>query len=111
MQQFGEVNATFPERIMHEFEAEADHRRSLESQELQAAIHDRRSHRAQLRRGQWMGFTLAVVMLGLGSYLITAGHPAWGGTMATTSLVSIVTVFVVGRVGLRERNEPEQEHG
>lgn len=79
------------ERILQMAENEARHRHSLEATAVQETV-------AERRRGQWMGFIIA--LLGLGSAVIAAlhGDTVTASTIGGTTLVGIVAVFVVGRV-------------
>ncbi|MBQ7515305.1 MAG: DUF2335 domain-containing protein [Schwartzia sp.] len=63
MQGFGEINPSFPERIMAEFEKNSEHTRQQEKAALDAQIQE-------TARGQWMAF--AVILLGFGGTMALA---------------------------------------
>lgn len=106
MKRFGEIDPTFPERIMALTEGEANHRREMERVELDALVRDKLADRTERMRGQWFGFVLAIVFLVAGGGLVLDGHAWAGGTIATSTLVALVTVFVTGR---RQQIGPESQ--
>ena len=71
-------------------EAQATHRRSLESTVISEKI-------AAQRRGQVLGFILILVVIGIGGMLLYAGRDISGLATLITALVSLVGVFVYGR--------------
>lgn len=97
MKRFAEIDPTFPERIMALTEGEARHRREMERTELDALVRDKESERSERKRGQWFGFVLALVFLVAGGGLVLSGHAWAGGTIATSTLATLVVVFVTGR--------------
>lgn len=48
-------------------------------------------------RGQIIGAVLGVLGLGLAAYVTVLGHPALAGVICTTTILGIITVFVLGR--------------
>lgn len=67
---YGQINPGFPERIFRLAEEEAAHRREAERNALEAEIRDARTAREQKRRGQWLGFAIAVLFL-IGGVTVT----------------------------------------
>lgn len=51
----------------------------------------------QSGRGQVFGFILGILGLSLATMLTLLGHEAIAGIFGTTTIVGLVTVFVVGR--------------
>ena len=76
--------------IISVFESQSKHRQTLESTKLNADI-------ASEKRGSWQGFGIAVIGLGIAGLLGYTGHDWAAGILGTVDLVSLVTVFVVGR--------------
>ncbi|MDQ7014115.1 MAG: DUF2335 domain-containing protein [Planctomycetota bacterium] len=109
LQQYGEINASFPERIVAMAEAQAAHRRAVENRAVDAEIEDNRDMRKWMRRGQRMAFCLAVLFLVAGVWLTLEGHPAVGGIALGTTVVSLAAVFVAGRVPSRKTEEPDHD--
>jgi uncharacterized membrane protein len=86
-------------RILKMAEDQALHRRSLERTVIEGG-----SRRANM--GLWLGFILSIVVLGLSAALIFTDHGIAGTVIGSIDLVSLATVFVIGRVDQRrERAE------
>tara|TARA_A100000171_G_C2136961_1_gene151066 strand:- start:1011 stop:1271 length:261 start_codon:yes stop_codon:yes gene_type:complete len=66
------------------------HRHGLESKVIPSQIQ-------QSRNGQVFGFLLGLVGLGCGTFLAYSGQPYVGGIIAGTTVVSLVSVFVLGK--------------
>ena len=109
LQQYGEIDASFPGRIMAMAETQAKHRQAIENQAVDAEIKGNRDMGMWMQRGQWMAFCLAVLFLGAGILLTLRGHPAVGGIALGTTVVSLAAVFVAGRVPSRNNTE-ESDH-
>ncbi len=71
-------------------EAQATHRRSLESSVVAEKI-------AAQRRGQVLGFIVILLVIGIGGMLLYTGRDISGLVTLVTALVSLVSVFVYGR--------------
>lgn len=78
------------DRIIGMTEKEGEHRRDLESQVTKSNI-------VNARRGQWMGFVLALCIVAGGIALILADCSTSGVAVIIATLVSLVGVFVYGR--------------
>jgi len=52
---------------------------------------------AQSKRGQWFGFILGVLGLLLSTTLGILGHDVLAGVFATTTIVGLVSIFVIGK--------------
>lgn len=85
-------------RLMDMVERESNHRRALESKQLEAAIEDQRAERTERRRGQLLGFWMGTIAIVAGSITAVLGHPGAGGVIGTAGVVSLVSVFVLRRV-------------
>lgn len=66
---------------------ESRHRRELESQSLEYTRRDR-------RRRDWMGFVIALVIIGIGAFLIEMGHVVSGSLLSGASALGIVGLFL-----------------
>lgn len=71
-------------------EAQATHRRSLESRVVSEKL-------AAQRRGQVLGFIVILLVIGIGGMLLYTGRDISGLVTLVTALVSLVSVFVYGR--------------
>jgi uncharacterized membrane protein len=102
LRQYDQIIDNGAERIFSAFELQTRHRQSLER-----TVVDGNEERA--KRGQWMGFTLAIVVLGLGTSMVFSGHDAAGATIVSADLVGLAGVFVYGR--RTQRQEREAKYG
>ena len=59
--------------------------------------HAVREELKQSGRGQWFGFFLALVLIASAVFLAVNGHDVVAGTLGGTTIVGLVTVFVVGK--------------
>lgn len=66
---------------------ESRHRRQLENQSLEYMRRDR-------KRRDWMGFTVALVIIGVGAFLIYIGHVVTGSILSGASALGIVGLFL-----------------
>lgn len=89
LKQYDEIAAGTALRIIAMSEKQSEHRMSLEKQVVTSGI--RRSW-----AGLVFGFLIACVFAGAGVWIASMGHPAAGATVATTSVFSLVAVFVTG---------------
>lgn len=96
--QYNDVIPNGADRIMIMAEKEQDHRVSLQSK----MVNDQNS---ESKLGQIFGFIIGLVGVGCGTYLAATGHEAVGGIIAGGTVVSLVTVFVVGK----KLQEPSKE--
>jgi uncharacterized membrane protein len=86
-------NAIIPngaDRIMKMAEAQSAHRIELERTVVG-------SQQGQEKRGQWFGLIIAIFFASCGSYAALNGQPWFGGIIAGTTLVSLVSVFVFSK--------------
>lgn len=99
MQEYGEVIPNMPERILRMAEKQSEHRQFLEKQSLQAPID-------QSKRGQLLGFVIAVLFLLATVFLALNGFTVVAGVLGGTTLIGLVAIFVTGKY-LHRRNESE----
>lgn len=90
------------QRIIAMAERQAAHRQHLEVIAVEGGN----------RRANWgllAGFTIAIVFLVVSALLISNGHPVPGTILGTVDLVSLVGVFVFGRVDQRRERERQRQ--
>jgi uncharacterized membrane protein len=58
-----------------------------------------------IKNGQWMGFLLVLLFVGLGSYMTIDGHETFGQCLIGTTLVSVAGMFIWSVFGKRPTNE------
>lgn len=97
MRDFADIDPTFPDRIVSMTEQEALRRHDLEKEHLRLVGVDADKMRAERSRGQWMGFILCLVLVLIGAIAAFSGHEAVASVIFSTTVIAVVTVFVVGR--------------
>ncbi len=108
LRQFNQVVPGLAERIIDLAEKEADHRRSIELQQLSAHIEDMRAARAESRLGQVFGLTIGIVAIVSGAITASLGAEWPGSLIGGGGVIGLVAVFVLGRV-LRNRDEASDD--
>jgi len=78
------------DRILALTEGQTDHLQKLEQK-----VVDHRNNSSD--RGQWMAFGLAIVFGIIGTVLTLKGHDTVGGVVFGTTIVGLVTLFVLGK--------------
>ncbi len=78
------------ERIVSMAEKQSNHRMQLEDHAIKEEL-------KQSRLGQVFGFILGLVGFGLATTLAMFGHEAIAGIFGTTTIIGLVTVFVLGK--------------
>jgi uncharacterized membrane protein len=103
-----EYEKTLPgaaDRIFKMAEHQAEHRQGLEKSVVDAG-------NARAGRGLTLGFTISLVVLGLGGVFVLTGHDWAGVSLMGTTLVSLAAVFVIGHRGqIRERVQKARGSG
>jgi uncharacterized membrane protein len=101
---YAELIPNGPERIMALLEKETAHRHEQERTIVQC-------HTKALKRGQWIGLALTLTLGAAGFWLGMHGHDWLAGIIFATTILGVVTVFVVGRTagGSDEQPTPPAE--
>ncbi|TAE38321.1 MAG: DUF2335 domain-containing protein [Sphingobacteriales bacterium] len=87
---YNEVVKDGAERIVIMAEKQSNHRMQLEDHAIKEEL-------KQSRLGQIFGFILGLVGFGLATTLAMFGHEAIAGIFGTTTILGLVTVFVLGK--------------
>ncbi|ASW74697.1 hypothetical protein IQ37_15190 [Chryseobacterium piperi] len=90
------------ERIMKEAELQSAHRRSMENKVID-------SDNKQSAKGQIFGLVISLICIGGAISLGLLDQPWLGGILATTTVIGLVTVYVLGKSAQfpNNNNEPE----
>lgn len=88
--QYNTVIPDGADRIMKMAEKEQEHRVSIQS----TIVKDQNK---QSQLGQIFGFIIGLVGIGSGTYLAANGNTTVGGIIAGGTVVSLVSVFVIGK--------------
>jgi uncharacterized membrane protein len=78
-------------RVMTMAEKQSDHRIEIEKVAVD-------SQQAQGKRGQTFAFIIAILAILAAVYVTIIGHPVTGGVLGGGTVVSLVTVFITGRL-------------
>jgi len=95
--EYERVHPGLAERIVALAEGEAKHRREMEAEALRGDTHYMRGGLLAERRGQYLAVAVAIVMGGIGAYLVLQGHDVAGGSVGVSGVGGIVTALIVGR--------------
>lgn len=87
MSKYEQIQPGFAERIISMAEHQQDHRIDCERKIIDGSM-------SETRRGQWLGFSVALLFLGAATALGLTGHDWLGGVLGGGTLVALVTVFV-----------------
>jgi uncharacterized membrane protein len=85
------------DRVIKQFEAEGEHRRSMERTGMEASKDAMRRQYAEARWGQVCATLITLSFLGCGAYVALEGQPWAGSILGSLGLGSIVTRMIVGR--------------
>ena len=88
---YNEIIPGAAERVLVMAENEAKHQREMEATALRTA-------RAEVRLGQWLGFGIGIAVLGTSIAALFLGSPWVAGILGGTTIVGLVSVFVIGRL-------------
>ena len=78
-------------------ESEQAHRHEMEKSSLGFEEKIANKDFFERRLGQIFALIIAIIMMSYGFYLVLNGHPVAGTIFSGTCLVSLVTVFIIGR--------------
>ncbi len=87
MKGYAEVDASFPDRIISEFEKNSEHFRNQEKTGLDAKVDE-------VRRAQWMAFCISIIILGIVIISLYLGNTIFAGASGLTFLAFIVNSFL-----------------
>ncbi len=79
---------------------QSNHRRNLETTVVNSLS-------KQSGRGQWLGFIIAIIGLGISGFLIYTGHDTAGSVIGVADLGGLVSIFVIGKQ--QQKNELENK--
>lgn len=78
------------DRIMKMAENQQEHRMHIEKKVIS-------EQSSQSKLGQWFGLIIGIVGIGCGTFLAHSGETTVGGIIAGGTVVSLVSVFVIGK--------------
>ena len=102
LEHYGKIIPNGPERMMALLEKQTDHRIAMETKLVDGRI-------SVTRTGQIMAFMLSI-FFGLSAfYLGINGHEWLAGTVATTTIIGLAVVFVLGKEPGQQQPKPEPD--
>ncbi|WP_240644872.1 DUF2335 domain-containing protein [Cyclonatronum proteinivorum] len=96
LKEYSDIVENGAERIFRMTEMQSAHRMQLEDYAIKEEL-------SQSRRGQNFGFALGVLGLILATVLALSGYEWVAGVFGTTTIVGLVTVFVIGKKAQRNQ--------
>lgn len=97
--EYNEIISNGAERIMKMAENQSSHRIEIEKHAIKEEIN-------QSRNGQVFGFILAILGMLIAFGLAFLGHDTVAGIFGTTTIVGLVTIFVIGK---RKQNTDSED--
>lgn len=94
---YGEVIENTPERILSMTEQQVKHRINTEDSIVKSGL-------AESRRGQWMGYSIVLVLILLAALLAMKGHDWVAGAMMTAA-IGLAVIFVLRQNPHKEERE------
>lgn len=87
MKGYKDIDPSMPERIMQQFEHDAEHVREQETAALKADI-------ADTRRSQWMAFIIAMAMMAIVVVALVLGNVTFAGVSGLAFIAYIAMSFL-----------------
>lgn len=95
---YDDIQKGFAERIVAMAEKEQQHRFDCERKVIKSSI-------SSTKRGQWMGFIIAIFFCIAAIAMCFLGHPIVAGIIGGSTLVAVVTVFITNRPSKSEEED------
>jgi uncharacterized membrane protein len=89
LKQYGEIDSSFPNRIMIMAEGQATHRQNLETIVIKSDI-------SRSKMGLFAGVFVVILAFGTSIFFIYHGFQVWGGIVGGSSIIGLVSIFVYG---------------
>ena len=99
---YGEVIPDAPERILCLMEQQVEHRISTERNIVTSGL-------KESRRGQWMGYSIVVILIGLSTLLALCGHDLTAVGMIAAAIALAVVFVLKQNPRTKEQDEVEKE--
>lgn len=99
---YGDVIPNAPERILSMMERQVEHRISTERNIVTSGL-------KESIRGQWMGYSIVVILIGLSTLLALCGHDLTAGGMVAAAIALAVVFVLKQNPHIKEQDEMEKE--
>jgi len=91
LEKYNAVSPGAADRIIAMAEQNSNHLQLMDKMKITSAFQER-------QRGQYFGFTIALVAISASVYLAMNGHEITAGIIGGSTLVSLVGTFIAGRL-------------
>ena len=98
MEAYGRIDASFPERIMQEFEKNSEHIRGMEKSALEFTV-------LRDKRGQYFGFVLALGLLAVVLVSLFLGNITFAGVAALGFFGLMIPAFLPKKLEKKDDNQ------
>ena len=102
------ISPDFAQRLMEMAEAEANHRRTIEERIVAASIATEVENQMDQKRGQYLGFAIALVTILAGSYLSLNGSQLPGTFIGLSGVTGLTAAFIHGRRKQKQEEDSPQ---
>ncbi|HKJ69957.1 MAG TPA: DUF2335 domain-containing protein [bacterium] len=102
LREYEEIHEGFTDRLLTMTEAESEHRRALQTQQVEAGIE-------HFSRGQWFAFILGTITVLTGGATAIFGNAWAGGLIGISAVAGIVTAFLRSASGRGPRENKASE--
>ena len=99
---YGDVIPDAPERILSMMERQVEHRINTERNIVTSGL-------KESIRGQWMGYSIVVILIGLSTLLALCGHDLTAGGMVAAAIALAVVFVLKQNPHTKEQDEVEKE--
>ena len=100
---YGDVIPDAPERILSMMERQVEHRISTERNIVTSGL-------KESIRGQWMGYSIVVILIGLSTLLALCGHDLTAGGMVAAAIALAVVFVLKQNPHTKEQDEVEKKN-
>jgi uncharacterized membrane protein len=90
IKEYNEIVENEGERIVTHFEEQSTHRRDIEKMVIKSQV-------SESKRGQIFAFVIGIVGLGLAFASALMGYSKFAITLASVTIVGLVSAFIVGQ--------------
>jgi uncharacterized membrane protein len=97
LEEYNRISPGSAEKIIIMAEKQSEHRRRMEEKFLDGQLSDAKGDRFERKRGQIFGFIISVVCIFVSGFLAIKGYTTYAVTIGGGTLISLVSLFILGR--------------
>lgn len=106
---YGQIDPSFPSRIVKMAEEEQAHRHDMEKRSIEAQVDDLKQDRTEARLGQWLGLTIGLVAIIGGIVAALMDKQVTGSIIGGGGVIGLVAVFVMGRHNVKNTDASSED--